>query len=182
MAGPGNFGFLASHDPAMARLGADAERFFAQDPDVAILRLRQLGEFLAAHAAAACGLYVFAGEGQLDLLRKLGDRGVVSAEVAQLFHALRRAGNQAAHGASGSHREALLALKMARELAVWFHRTFGAQPNFKPGPFTPPHDPPKSTTTEYESGNFLIFDSEDTWKVKKRIDFTFKYKHLEDEI
>jgi type I restriction enzyme R subunit len=146
VAGPGNFGFLASHDPAMARLGADAERFFAQDPDVAILRLRQLGEFLAAHAAAACGLYVFAGEGQLDLLRKLGDRGVVSAEVAQLFHALRRAGNQAAHGASGSHREALLALKMARELAVWFHRTFGAQPNFKPGPFTPPHDPPKSTT------------------------------------
>ena len=44
------------------------------------------------------------------------------------------------------------------------------------------HDQPKTTTDEYESGNFLIFDCEDTWKVKKRNDFTFKYKHLENEI
>lgn len=44
------------------------------------------------------------------------------------------------------------------------------------------HESPKEKTTEYESGNFLLFDSELCWKVKKRTDFTFKYKHLENEI
>lgn len=44
------------------------------------------------------------------------------------------------------------------------------------------HEQPKTTTDEYENGNFLVFDCEATWKVKKRNDFTFRYRHLEDEI
>jgi len=44
------------------------------------------------------------------------------------------------------------------------------------------HDPPIKTTDEYEVGNFLIFDFEDTFRVKKRNNFTFEYKHLEDEV
>lgn len=44
------------------------------------------------------------------------------------------------------------------------------------------HEQPSETTPEYESGNFLLFDSDMTWRVKKRNDFTFKYKHLEDEV
>lgn len=39
-----NFAFLAVHDPELVRLGAGAERFFAHDPDVSLMRLRQLGE------------------------------------------------------------------------------------------------------------------------------------------
>lgn len=44
------------------------------------------------------------------------------------------------------------------------------------------HEPPIRTTEEYEVGNFLIFDFDDTFRVKKRNNFTFEYKHLEDEV
>jgi type I restriction enzyme R subunit len=140
MTGSHNFGFLAAHDPELVRLGADAERFFAQDPDVTILRLRQIGELLAQRAAANAGLYVSAQEPQIELLRRLEERLVMPREVAHHFHGLRRAGNVAAHDAQGGHGEALLVLKVARELAVWFHRTFKDR-GFKPGPFVPPPDP-----------------------------------------
>ena len=33
-----------------------------------------------------------------------------------------------------------------------------------------------------EKGDFLMFDSEDTWKLKKKANFTFEYKYLEDDI
>jgi type I restriction enzyme, R subunit len=135
-----NFSFLAAHDPQLARLGFDAERFFARHPDVALLRLRQLGERLAQRTAALGGVYFLVNDSQLDLLRRLEDRRVVPPEAAKLFHGLRRAGNEAAHEATGSHRQALLHLRLAWMLGAWFQRTF-ADPSFQPGPFIPPADP-----------------------------------------
>ncbi len=41
---------------------------------------------------------------------------------------------------------------------------------------------PKETTDVYEKGDFLIFDSEEKWTVKKSVDFIFEYKHLESEL
>jgi type I restriction enzyme R subunit len=87
-----NFAFLAVHDAQLVRLGADAERFFPQDPDVSLIRLRQYGERLAQRAAALSGLYTASAESQLDLLRRLQDGRLISLEVAQLFHSLRKGG------------------------------------------------------------------------------------------
>ncbi len=62
--------------------------------------------------------------------------------VKELFHTLRIEGNKATHRFTTKHKEALEGLKVARELAVWFHRSFGERgANFKPGPFVPPSDP-----------------------------------------
>lgn len=41
---------------------------------------------------------------------------------------------------------------------------------------------PVVLTDHFEKGDVLIFDSEDTWKLKRRVNFTFDYKHLEDEL
>jgi type I restriction enzyme, R subunit len=135
-----NFSFLAVHDPQLSRLGREAEQFFSRHPDVSLLRLRQLGERLAQRTAALSGVYFLVNDSQIDLLRRLEDRRVVPPEAAKLFHGLRRAGNEAAHEATGSHRQALLHLRLAWTLGVWFQRTF-ADPRFHPGPFLPPPDP-----------------------------------------
>lgn len=60
----------------------------------------------------------------------------MDAQVRQLFHLLRRTGNLAAHEADHGigYREGIEALKVARQIAVWFHRSFGRNPDFKPGP------------------------------------------------
>jgi type I restriction enzyme R subunit len=74
---------------------------------------------------------------QLDLLRKLDQTGSLPPEIKQFFHALRRSGNEAAHGLSGSHKTALENLKVARQLGIWFYRSF-CDPSYASGLFIPP--------------------------------------------
>ena len=135
-----NFGFLIVHDRLLDRLGALAERYFADDPSTALIKLRQFGEVLAQRTAARAGLYVSTDESQLELLRRLRDHGLLPREIGELFHGLRTAGNAATHEHQGDHRDALYQLRMARELGAWFHRTFRER-GFKLGAFVPPPDP-----------------------------------------
>ncbi len=135
-----NFGFLEKHDAQLVRLGMLAERYFAEDPNTCLLKLRQLCELLAQMAASKVGLYTSHDESQYDLLRRLQDQNVLQRDVAQLFGEVRRAGNAANHAVSGNHRTALAMLKMSWQLAIWFHRSF-ADRAFRPGPFIPPSAP-----------------------------------------
>ena len=51
-----NFGFLAEHDEQFVRLAALAERYFADDPNTSLIKLRQFSELLAQQVAARYGL------------------------------------------------------------------------------------------------------------------------------
>src|SRR6202158_430423 len=139
-----NFDFLGTHDAQLVRLGGVAERYFKDDPNTCLIKLRQFGEVLAQLTAASAGLLASPNEPQVDLLRRLRFDGVVPPQVGDLFHQLRITGNRATHSHAGGHAEALTALKLARELGVWFHRTF-ADPRFSAGPFVPPPDPADAT-------------------------------------
>ncbi|MCG5052213.1 MAG: hypothetical protein KA712_04570 [Myxococcales bacterium] len=70
-----NFAHLEQHDEQLVRLGMLAERYFADDPNTALLKLRQLAELLAQLVAAKVGLYTSREEAQYDLLRRLQDQG-----------------------------------------------------------------------------------------------------------
>ena len=142
MGSPGatNFDHLRAHDEQLVRLGLLAERYFPEDPNTCLLKLRQLTETLAQLAASRVGLYASADEKQTDLLRRLQDQGILPREVSSLFHEVRKAGNDANHKLAGDHRVALLALRLTWQLSVWFHRTF-EDPDFKSGPFLPPTEP-----------------------------------------
>ncbi len=140
-----NFGFLAAHDPQLVQLGALAERYFSDDPNTCLIKLRQFGELLAQLTAAKVRLYV-SDERQVDLLRRLQDKGVVQGKVYRLFDELRREGNDATHTLTGDERTALSNLKYARSLGIWFHRVFTKNPEFSPGPFVPPVNPRVETS------------------------------------
>jgi type I restriction enzyme R subunit len=135
-----NFAFLKEYDQQLVRLGMLAERYFADDPNTSLLKLRQLSELLAQLLAAKVGLYTSREEGQYDLLGKLQGQGILPRDVAQLFGEVRRAGNAANHANSGDHRTALSILKITWQLSLWFHRSFGDRA-FKSGPFIPPSAP-----------------------------------------
>lgn len=140
-----NFAFLAVHDPQLVRLGALAEQYFTSDPNTCLIKLRQFGELLAQLVAAEVGLYVSPDERQIDLLRRLKDRGLLKGDVDRLFHELRRSGNEATHTDFGDPRTALSNLKYARLLGIWFHRVFTKDPSFNLDPFIPPSDPQVET-------------------------------------
>jgi type I restriction enzyme, R subunit len=141
LSGAGNFAFLKQHDIQLARLGALAERYFHDDPNTCLIKLRQFGETLAQLVAAKTGLLQPGEESQADLLRRLKFERLLPSEVADLFHEIRILGNRATHGTGGTASEALNGLKYARQAGVWFHRTYGKDPKFIAGPFRPPAAP-----------------------------------------
>jgi type I restriction enzyme, R subunit len=137
----GNFQFLSEHDPRLVTFGQFAERYLHDDPSTAIFKLRQFAELLCKTVAARHALYLGDRETFEETLRRLGFERITPKEVADVFHAIRKIGNRAVHDGEGTYAEALSALKFARQLGVWFHRAYGKQPNFKPGPFVEPTRP-----------------------------------------
>ena len=99
-------------------------------------------------------------DGQQQLIDRLFERNVIGATQRTLFHDLRRVGNAAVHEGKGDHREALHQLRMARELAVWFQRTYGNNRKFDPGPFIPPPEPRKAEAGLHEELQRLRDDVE----------------------
>ena len=148
MTGPSNFAFLVEHSTLLADLGATAERLYPFDPSSCVLKLRLLAEAITRDIAARVGVALVQPT-QAELLRAVDARLGMDAQVRQLFHLLRRTGNAAAHEVQHGigYREGLEALRVARELAVWFHRTFGSNPSFQPGPFRLPDDPSQKLAT-----------------------------------
>jgi Type III restriction enzyme, res subunit len=135
-----NFSFLAKRYPDLERIGALCERYFSDDPIVALITLRQFGELLAQIVAARSGLLTDPREQQNELLRRLRIEANYPPNVLDLFHQIRLDGNAATHRRDGDHARALACLKMARQLGIWFYRTFDDR-GFKSGPFQPPRPP-----------------------------------------
>lgn len=141
-----NFAHLKVHDEQLLRLGMLAERYFTDDPNTCLLKLRQLAETLALMIAASVGIEPRKDEGQHHLLQRLREHSILPYEVYQLYTQVRLAGNDANHALKGDHRTALASLRYAWQIGVWFHRTF-KDANFKSGPFIPPQ-PPKDESEE----------------------------------
>jgi type I restriction enzyme R subunit len=140
-----NFAFLAAQDERLARLGALAERYFFNDAPSSLIKLRQLAELIAKDVAARHALLPSSRVTFDEVLGVLKMRSVLPREVADFFYHLKRVGNAAVHENAGNARDALQALKIAQAAAIWFHRSYGGAPNFKPGPFVPPVAPANAT-------------------------------------
>jgi type I restriction enzyme, R subunit len=139
---PSNFTVLVKLSPELAKLGARAEHYFPDDPNTSLIKLRQFGEHLAQELAARIGVTVNQQtDTQADLIRKLDQSGLLTPEIKQLFHSLRRYGNDATHALLNEHKPALENLKVARQLGVWYYRSF-SDPDHTAGPFIPPPPTP----------------------------------------
>mgnify|MGYP000845700498 FL=1 len=138
-----NFAFLTKLHPLWAELGSVAERVFPIDPRSCVVKMRLLAEDMARDMAIQVGIQPSAFDSQLALVRELENRLRLDAKVRDMLHLLRKRGNEAAHQADApiGFTEGLEVLKIGRELALWYHRTFDNQPDYRPGPFIPPDNP-----------------------------------------
>jgi hypothetical protein len=64
-----NFDFLGVRDAQLVRLGPLTERYFKEDPNTCLIKLRQFGEVLAQLTAAKSGLLASPEEPPLFLLQ-----------------------------------------------------------------------------------------------------------------
>ena len=107
-----NFYFLASHDLRLVEAAASAERSVSVGDAVGALQhLRRFGEFLARHAAVHLRLQDSPDVEQVNRINALRRTNIVDQRVIDIFHALRRVGNEAVHGGVGSQRDAFTHLR-----------------------------------------------------------------------
>ena len=64
-----NFAQLQQHDEQLLRVGMLAERYFTDDPNTSLLKLRQLAEGIAQITATYVGIYKSPQEGQYQATR-----------------------------------------------------------------------------------------------------------------
>jgi hypothetical protein len=137
----GNFAFLADQDPLLHEIGASAESLFHTDPNATLVKLRQLAEHLARNAAAQLGVSFDRETKFFDLIASMRSRIAIDDKVLRLLHHIRKMGNEAAHEYKQDRTEAGKALRSAREVCIWYYRTFcHPDSNFLPGPFVRPVD------------------------------------------
>jgi type I restriction enzyme, R subunit len=146
VANSSNFSFLESSEPQLHRLGVLAERYFSEDPNTCNIKLRQFSELTAQLTASRFGLTIGSTDNLAEILQRLRYECNLPKEVCDLFHALRISGNHAAHQNSDDFSSALSGLKLGRQLAIWFSRTFH-DAGQKFGPFIPPRNPRDVTET-----------------------------------
>lgn len=160
-----NFDHLKELSPELHRLAVLAERFFAVDANTSLVKSRQFGEYMAKEIAALSGAYdPDRRETTFELQRRLRAAQIVPREIGDIFHAVRKSGNEASHDFGGTPAEALTALKFCRTLGVWYRRAYGGDPQFKAGPFVPPKpskDTDDSTREELDKLRRQVRESEE---------------------
>lgn len=145
--GAANFQFLSGRDDRLYRLAKLAERFVVDDAPTALTKLRSFAELMAKEIAATHAVLPAGKPTFDDVLSQLRRHSILPPQVGDIFHLIRRAGNAAVHDDIGTASDALAALKLARNLAVWFHQVYNSQPDFRAGPFVPP-TPPRDVSEE----------------------------------
>jgi type I restriction enzyme R subunit len=78
-----NLEFLAKYDAQLVRLGALAERYFRDDPNTCLIKLRQFTELIARLTAARTARYATQDEPLADLLRRLSIDRVLPRDVSE---------------------------------------------------------------------------------------------------
>ena len=131
-----NFEFLGKHDAQLVRLGALAERYFKDDPNTCLIKLRQFGEVLAQLMAAKPVCWSLRRNRNPIFSGVSNSSAWSHAKWAISF--ISSASPATGHPCqTGDHAEALSTLKIARQLGIWFQRTFG-NAKVSAGAFVPP--------------------------------------------
>jgi hypothetical protein len=155
-----NFNFLEVHDRELLTLVRFAEKYYNNDPNTSLIKLRQFGERIVQLILIKKGFQTNPSEEQRDLIDRLFDRNIIPPKIHDLLHKIRRYGNQANHRFFNDKNIALENLKNAHEISIWFHKNFHS-PNFQPPDFVVPSD------QDVEKQNNLQIENSD---LNKQID------------
>ncbi|WP_248930348.1 type I restriction-modification system endonuclease [Paenibacillus hamazuiensis] len=122
----GNFGFLTSRWNILSDLGEMAERNLFVDPNTSLIKLRMFGETLTKYICALEAMDEAKELTQVERLSQLQREDLLTDEIVDMLHTLRKIGNKAAHEAGyGSTGEARTLTQLAFRLSVWFMQVYG---------------------------------------------------------
>ena len=115
-----NFEFLKGVNDILYRIAFAAEKNFPDDPNTTLVKLRMFGEASAKHIAKLLDIPI--PDTQLELTRELAKIAWVDDSIINVFHSLRKVGNQAVHDYHNDLDDAEMALRLAYRLSIWYYR------------------------------------------------------------
>ena len=135
-----NFKFLSKINSVIVDLAGFAELYAFTDPNSALVKTRQIGELLVKQIYAKQGRSFDPESRQVDLINDLWKMGLVTDQISQMLHEVRKKGNDAVHEIHGDRNEALYHLRTVHRIAVWLYKSFYDR-HFKQPSFSPPPEP-----------------------------------------
>lgn len=103
-----------------------AERNIFTDPNTTLLKLRMFGETLTKYIFAIEEINTTYELNQVDRISLLRREDLITEEIQDILHTIRKKGNKAAHeGNYGTSEEARALVQFAFRLSIWFMQVYG---------------------------------------------------------
>lgn len=127
-----NFKFLEDEKnwEVLYTMGKIAEMHVYDDPNTSLVKIRQIGEFIAKSALELEKIKEPVMCDQNERINILKREELINKDIENIFHTIRKAVNKATHQFSGESKVATLLLSFAFKLSGWFKELYGSDYNF----------------------------------------------------
>ena len=120
-----NFGFLNKDFPVLANFGELAERYLYSDSNSSLMKLGMIAETIVNLIFTYDRIDLPFENNASNRIDKLLREGMITRELAEVLHALRKVRNKAVHDNYGSLETGKIMIQMAYGLCEWFMQTYG---------------------------------------------------------
>lgn len=120
-----NFAFLEKDFPVLAKLGKIAEVYLYSDSNSCLMKLGIIGETIVNLMFTYDKIALPRENSAVERINVLAREGLLTKDLVDILHALRKIRNKAAHDNYESVSDGKALLQMAHSLCEWFMQTYG---------------------------------------------------------
>lgn len=132
-----NFDFLDKDFPVLANFGRLAEKYCYNDSNSCLMKLGMIGETIVNLMFTYDRIALPVENTAINRITILFQEGLLTQDLADILHALRKTRNKAVHDNYASVSDGKSLLQMAHSLCEWFMQTYGDW-NYQNQPFVMP--------------------------------------------
>jgi len=142
-----NFTFLENAFPVLANFGKLAEQYCFSDSNSSLIKLGMIGETIVNLMFTYDKIPLPIEDKAVTRITTLAQEGLLTKDLVDILHALRKTRNKAAHENYASVTDSKALLQMAHSLCEWFMQTYGDW-NYQPQPFVMPSEENSAPATD----------------------------------
>ena len=134
-----NFEFLDKEFPVLSQFGKKAEAYLYSDSNSCLMKLGMISETIVNLMFTYDRIMPPSENTAVNRIGVLFREGLLTQDLVDILHALRKVRNKAVHENYSSVEEGKVLLQMAHSLCEWFMQTYGDW-NYQAVPFVMPTD------------------------------------------
>lgn len=176
-----NFEFLNDKFPVLANSGGLAEQYCYSDPNSCLLKLGMMGETIVNLIFTYDRIPLPFDNTAVKRISTLFREGLITSDLSDILHALRKVRNKAAHENYGTTEESKTFLQMTYGLCEWFMQTYGDW-EYQNQPFVMPQPAlvvAVDKTAEKQLEEKLIEEAEETAAKSSKVDVAARKKQAQ---